>query len=86
MSQCRRVDCSNEAGWFPVLKLFADMNHPPATMPLSDLTTCDDCKAKLVLDDVMGDEGFDQICMAMRAAGYAEPVRELTVLEWEPIT
>lgn len=89
MSACARTGCEAEkARWVPSLLLWAKKT-PPAARNASNcmslmipIQICDDHKEKMVAQDLISDEGWSQICIAVVCMGRSSPDRESAQLVW----
>ena len=84
---CDKIDCSNKPSVFPVLLVYAHKRHgrrPPIEITLG-LNICEPCSKQTVIDDLVGDEGWDQIVSTIVSQGQRAPVRERTAFEFRPL-
>ena len=73
--------CKSPGVWMPILEFRAHPNSPVTEASLS-LPICQHHKEIMTPDDLLSDEGFEQVCKAMNLAGRLRPDREHTTLRW----
>lgn len=81
---CNRKGCGREATHWVCLKLRADTQSMPAEAFLG-IAVCSYHRLALHVDDVVCDEGWEEIIRGFRALGTAIPRRELTVMLFRPL-
>lgn len=81
MIKCDRVGCENEGRWYPVLIMRPFASSTPAR-GLIPLPTCDGCKPKVTVDDLVTDENWPILTAGFRLARKLMPKRSLTRLAW----
>lgn len=85
MTECHRVDCHAEGTRQPVLLVMPanrpDYTGPPVEMTLG-MVVCDPHQADTGADDLVGDEGWQQITQVFAAMGRAAPDRSTIGLAW----
>lgn len=75
---CDARDCTNMAVWQPGFRFWAKgAAHEPGTGAEATLGVkcCELCKAKLTVEDLVTDAGWQQIVAAFAARGKSEPDR-----------
>jgi hypothetical protein len=87
--KCTRLNCENEAAWYPVLLLYAGFEygpHPPGELVCPTMATCSACKLKVIVSDFIGDDAWAEICRVLAKAKKAAPSRPRTRLVWRPLS
>jgi hypothetical protein len=76
---CDRKDCPNPATHQVGFDLRAHRSSVPASAMMG-LVVCEECRKKLTVGDVIGDEGWACLVKSFKALHKEPPKRELTVL------
>ncbi len=74
--------CENQGVWAPIMEVSSD-GRAYARGTLMNLVVCEDHKVKMGFDDLVGDEGWAQICRAFLAFGTGVPDRKYTRFTWQ---
>ena len=74
--------CENRGVWAPMIEVSSD-GRAFARGTLMNLLVCEDHQAKMGFDDLVGDEGWAQICRAFLAFGTGVPDRKYTRFTWQ---
>ncbi len=86
MEYCERIEdgkqCGNPGVWAPIMEVSSD-GRAFARGTLMNLLVCEDHKVTMGFDDLVGDEGWAQICRAFLAFGTAVPDRKYTRFTWQ---
>lgn len=85
--KCDRVNCTNEALYYPVLYLYPQifgLFAPPAQCSLN-LNVCEQHKRKSTVADYIDDTLWAQILTGFQRTGKHPPDRNLTKVTYEPL-
>lgn len=85
MANCDRKNCGGQGVWRPVLLLTVKGHDGPPARSVMGLRICDDCRRKMIVADLVTDDGWQTICAGFTLRGFARPTRKLTKLDWERI-
>lgn len=82
---CDRTNCLGDARWTPVLELRTKGHKGPPALFHIPVCICNECKPKTEIDDLMTDEGWKQLCEAIKGQGREKPTRKLTKIRWKEV-
>jgi hypothetical protein len=82
--KCNKNDCTNAATNSVSLELRVHPNYKPAsTSPL--LYLCAEHTIEVTWDNVVDDEGFENLCVTFEKNGYKRPLKKYSNLVIEPL-
>lgn len=87
MKNCDKRGCLRPAAWSPCLLLYVPTSYhcPEPIHAALNLGICDECSGESKAEDFISEEGWEQICDSLKAAGKVRPDRKLTKIAWLPL-
>lgn len=83
--KCNRTSCAKDASWQAGFDVYDSFGDVPAKVELG-LYLCGEHKHEAKIEDLVTNEGWDQIVEAFAGAGRAIPDRKRTKLAWKAIS
>ena len=83
MKKCDRKNCDGVGNWMPILEMHVKGYKGVPALVAFNLRVCDQCKAKLKVEDLVDDSGWIRLAGDFTSRGLAAPTRKLTKIRWE---